>query len=490
ATISGTTTICSGGTTTISFTGTPNATVNYQINASGANIPITLDASGNASFTTGALTATTTYDLVRIDTGGIPNCGQTLSGNAVVTVSSLPTASISGSTTICDGDTATISFTGTPNATVEYQINASGANIQIVLDATGNGSITTGALSATTTYDLVSAAIGGATGCSQNITGSVTVTVNPLPSATISGTTTICSGTGTTITFTGTPGATVTYNIDATPSATILLDATGTASISTGNLTTDTTYNILQVATLGTPNCSQTLSGSVLISVKALPTATISGATTVCNGDTTTISFAGTPNATVNYLINNAGATQSILLDAAGNGSFVTSALTSLTTYDLVSVETGGTPNCSQTLSGSVTVDVKALPTATISGATTICSGDTTTISFTGTPNATVNYLINNTGVTQSITLDGTGTGSFITTALTSATTYDLVSISSGGTPNCSQALTGSVLVNVSALPTASVSGDTICSGGAATVNFTGTPNATVTYLINNTGVA
>ena len=467
ATISGTTSICSGGTATISFSGTPNATVTYTIN-SGANQTILLDGLGAASFTTPALTVNTTYALVSVATSGIPVCSQTQSGSAVVTITSLPIATISGSTTICSGATTTITFNGTANATVTYTIN-SGANQTILLDGLGVATLTTTALTVNTTYDLVSVASSGT--CSQTQVGSAIITIAPLPTAAILGTTTICSGATTTITFSGTANATVTYTINSGSNQTILLDGLGAASFTTPALTANTTYALVSVASLGLPVCSQTQAGSAIVTVTSLPTATISGTTTICSGTTTTISFSGTPNATVTYTINS-GANQTILLDGLGAASFITPALTINTTYALVSVASSGLPVCSQTQIGSAIVTIKSIPTATISGTTTICSGATATITFGGTPNATVTYTINS-GANQTILLDGLGAASFTTSVLTVNTTYALVSVASSGTPICSQTQIGSAVVTITPLPTATILGTTtICSGATATITF------------------
>ena len=482
ATISGTTSICSGDNATITFNGTPNATITYTVN-SGANQTILLDGSGAASVTS-ALTVNTTYNLVSVATSGTPVCSQAQSGSAVITVLSLPTATISGTATICSGTTTTITFGGTPNATVTYTINA-GPNQTIVLDGTGAASLITTALTINTTYALVSVTSSGVPACSQTQIGSVLVSIASLPTVSISGTTTICSGTTTTINFNGTPNATVTYTINSGPNQTILLNGLGVASFTTSALTTNTTYALVSVASSGIPVCSQTQIGSALVTVTQLPSVNISGTTTICSGNTTTISFNGSPNATVTYTINS-GANQTILLDGTGAASISTPALLANTTYALVSIASSGLPVCSQTQIGSAVITVNPIPTATISGTATICSGATTTIIFGGTPNATVAYTINS-GAIQTILLDGTGAASFTTTPLTANTTYALVSVVSSGVPVCQQALIGNVLVTVTPLPTASISGTaTICLGGTTTIGFSGTPNATVTYTVNS----
>ncbi|MEO4006059.1 gliding motility-associated C-terminal domain-containing protein [Flavobacterium sp. CAU 1735] len=468
ATITSTETICSGETATITFTGTPLATVAYTVDG-GSEQQVVLNASGTGTIST---TTAGTYALVRITTSDTPVCSQNLTGSTTITIKPLPTAIIAGTATICSGETATVTVTGTPNSTVTYTIDG-GSNQQIVLDALGAGTIST---TTAGTYTLVQVTNSGLPACSQNLTGSATITVKPLPTATISGTATICSGETATITFTGTPLATVTYTIDGGSEQQVVLDASGTGTIST---TTTGTYGLVRIIASGTPACSQNLTGSATITIKPLPTATIAGTATICSGETTPITFTGTPNSTITYTFNG-GSNEQIVLDASGTG---TVSATTAGTYTLVQATTSGLPVCSQNLTGSATITIKPLPEATISGSTTICSGETAPITFTGTPNAIVTYTVDG-GTNQTITLNGTGTASLTTPGLTASSIYSLVSVT--GVNACSQNLTGSATVTIMPLPTATISGTReICSGTATTITFTGTPNAIVTYTVD-----
>jgi|GEM_PF-1426906 len=467
ATITSTGTICSGESAVITFTGTALATVTYTVNG-GSEQEIELNASGTETLST---TTAGTYALVRVTTSGTPACTQNLSGSTTITIRALPTATISGTAMICLGETALITFTGTPNSTVIYTING-GAEQQVVLNASGDGTVSA---TATGTYALVRVTSSGTPACSQALSGSVTVTVNPLPTATITSAGTICAGETGVITFTGTPLATVTYTVDGGSNQQITLNASGEATVST---TTASTYRLVSITGSGTPVCSQNLSGSTTITLRALPTATISGTTTICSGETAVVTFRGTPNSTVTYTING-GANQQVVLNASGDG---TVSATATGIYALVRVTSSGTLACSQTLNGSATVTVNPLPTATISGTRTICSGETAVITFTGTANSTVIYTING-GAEQQVVLNAAGTG---TVSTTTAGTYALVRVTSSETPACSQNLSGSAIITVNPLPTATISGTaTICSGETAVITFTGTANSTVIYTIN-----
>ncbi len=370
-----------------------------------------------------------------------------------------------------------VSITNTSIASVSYEWNF------------GNGNTSTAVNPPAQTYStdgnfLISLVATSASGC-ENAT-SQTISVNPLPTATISGTTTICSGTTSVITFNGTPNATVTYNINGGANQTIVLNTSGTGSVTSPVLTSTATYNLVSVSISG---CSQSLSGSAVISIAPLPTATISGTTTICSGSNTTITFTGTPNATVSYRING-GAIQTIVLDASGNATLNTGALAANTTYSLVSVVSSGPPSCTRTITGNAVVTISPNPTATISGTSTICEGSSSTISFTGTANATITYTING-GANQTIVLNGAGTASFSTGALTTSTTYALVNVTGPAPASCSQAVSGTAVVTVNPIPVITPINDQIsCNNSSVpSTTVTVTPSGTSTWSNSNTSI-
>lgn len=476
-TISGSTTICPNNSATITFTGTPNANVTYTID-NGPNQTITLNNLGTY-FITNIYNQTTTYTLVDVTTSGTPNCKQPQTGSVVITVSPLPTVTISADTTVCNGSNATITFTGTPNAIVTYTING-GNNQTIQLDNSGIATITS-TFSSTTIYSLVSVLSDGTPSCSQPQTGTVTITVVPPPTVTISSDTTICSGESATITFTGTPDATVIYTIDGGSNQTIILDNLGIATI-VNTYSATTIFSLVSVTSPGTPNCTLPITGTATITVLPLPIVSISSDTTICSGSEATVTFTGTPNATVTYTVNGSG-NQTITLDNSGIAT-ITNTFSTNTIYTLVSVTSSGTPSCGQPQTATMTVFVEKLPIVTIASDSNICVGEEASVVFKGTPNAIVTYTIDG-GNNQTIILDNLGEAT-ITNTYSETTIFSLVSVATAGTPGCSQPQTGTVTINVIPLPTVTISADVnICSGDNATITFIGTPISIVTYNIN-----
>ncbi|MCZ8330920.1 MAG: hypothetical protein O9282_06380, partial [Flavobacterium sp.] len=242
---------------------------------------------------------------------------------------------------------------------------------------------------------------------------------------------------------------------------------------------------------------------SFFLNVNPLPTVAISGTTTVCEGDTATITFTGTPNAIVEYILNGGGIVQYASLD--NSGIFVFSpTFTDTTTFNLISV-TNPFTNCSQFILDTATVTVRDLPTATISGSTTVCEGDTNpVITFTGADGIapyTFTYT-DPTGATQTIqTISGNSVTLPVSTATPGTFNYQLTEVLSSGTPACSQLQTGSVTVVVNALPDATITGNaTVClndpqpqvvltgSSAQAPYTFTYSINSVVQPTVTSTG--
>jgi len=202
---------------TVTFTGA-NATAPYTFtyNIDGAtNVTVTSDATGVATITVPTTTAGTfTVNLVSVKDASTTTCLQAQTGSAIITVNPLPTATISGTTTVClNGIAPTITFTGA-NATAPYTFTYnidSGANQTITSDATGVATITMPTTTVGVSHvNLVSVQESSATACSQMQTGTATVTINEIPSVTVADVT-VCAGTNATVTAVAATAASYSY---------------------------------------------------------------------------------------------------------------------------------------------------------------------------------------------------------------------------------------------------------------------------------------
>ncbi|MGQ0829253.1 MAG: hypothetical protein ACT4ON_12765, partial [Bacteroidota bacterium] len=247
-TISGTTAICAGKSTTL----TANSGGSYLWNTSATTAAITVSPSVNTTYT------------VTVTTGGC-----TGSRTVAVTVNANPAPIISGNTSICTGQSTTL----TANGGGAYSWSPGGQTTAAitVTPATGN-----------TTYTVTVTN----TGCTGSASAVVTVAAGLSP--TITGTTSICPGTGTTLTANS--GGTYSWNTGATTTSITVSPATAT------------NYTV----TVSSGTCTGT--ATVQVTILTPPSPTITGTTTICNGTGTSL----TANGGTTYVWNNGATTPSI----------------------------------------------------------------------------------------------------------------------------------------------------------------------------------
>jgi gliding motility-associated-like protein len=489
AVVSGGGTICAGAAlpnVVFTFTGTAPFTFTYT----DGTTPVTVTNHPSTTFTiTNAAAGTYSVTALTDNT----TCTATSLGSSVaVIVNPLPTASISGSGSICSGSPVTLTFTlPTPGT---FNIVYTDGTTNFPLNGISNGATVVVNPAVSTTYTLVSAT-NPATTCSvtapsANLTGSAVVNVGTLPTADISGTATICAGTNTALTFT--LPATGTFNVVYTDGVTNF-NANGISNGATVNVSpaTTATYTIVSVTNTAT-SCSVTapnaaITGSAVITVNPRPTATIAGGGTVCSGSTlpdVTFTFTGTAPFTFTYddgttpiTVTNHPSTTFTLTGAAA-GTYTITALADATTCTATSL---GTP---------VTVVTKPAPTVAVTGGGSICSGGTlpdVTFTFGGTAPFNFTYTDGTTPISVSnhpsttFTITGAAAGTYQVTALTDAT-------------GCAATnLTSSVSVIVNSAPSVAISGGgTVCAGATlpdVIFTFTGTAPFTFTYTDGTTPV-
>lgn len=405
--------LCQNSTATVTYTGNSCGTATYNWTWPAG---ITAVGSGAGPYTISAASAASYVIRLQVVNTGTPGGCTATQVSVPLTVLAAPTASISGTTTICAGNSANITFTGTANAVVTYTVNG-GANQTITLNGSGTATLNAGAPTATRTYALVSVTSSGSPSCTTPLSGTAVITVNPLPVATVSGTTTICSGTALNLTISSTPsGATFSYF----QSSTGVSGATGGATATITNTLTattsspgTTTYTI--VPTIGT-----------------------------CAGD-----FLVVP-VTVNPQVS-AGTNGTLNLCATGSNVNLFSSL-------------GGTPATTGTWTGPSALGGGNLGTFTLG------------VSLAGVYTYTVNGIspCPNSSATVTVTV-GSGPSSTIS--------YNgpfCTSVTSGQLPT----LTGST----GGTYTASPSGLTITSGGAITPSSSTPGSYTITYTIPASG--
>ena len=212
-----------------------------------------------------------------------------------------------------DGVSPNITFTGaggTSPYTFTYTIN--GGSTQTVTTTTGS-SVTVAAPTVAAgvfTYALVSVRDASSSSCLQVQTGSAVITVNPLPTATISGTAAVCqNGVSPNITFTGSAGTvpyTFTYTINGGSSQTVTTTTGNSVTVSAPTVSTGTfTYALVSVRDASSTSCLQAQAGSAVITVNPLPvTSVITGnQTPACSATGVVYSVTLTPGSSYAWTV-------------------------------------------------------------------------------------------------------------------------------------------------------------------------------------------
>lgn len=390
--IAGNTTICSGTSTTLTASGG----VSYSWNGGQTVNPL---VSGPVS--------TSTFIVWGTDANGCRN-----SDTSIVSVNPSPNANAGSDQTICIGTTASITASG--GSFYSWNTGQTASSIYVTPTSTSSYIVN----------------VSNIFNCEDADT--VVVTVNN-PLASISGNTTLCEGSSTTLAASG--GNFYSWSTSASSSSIVVSPSSST----------DYTVTVTDLA-----GCTDTETASVQVTSSIL-TGIIASDTVFCLGSTPQLTAWGG-----NTYSWNTGSTASSILVSP----------TASTTYTVYAFS--GT--CSDTASLSLVVNPN--PTVTITGNTTLCAGSATTLTAGST--FTVSAYQWSTGQT---------TGSVVILP-TTATNY---SVSVTDVNCCSGSAQAAVQVN--ALPTLSVTAvDASCStccDGTATVSASGTSPFTYSWQPN-----
>ena len=441
------TTSCSSISTsgTISINPLPVVTVNSPAICAGASAVLTATPA-----TVGVHSYSWTVPVGAVNPGNIASFSTSIAGiysvvitntttscisasaSGTVTVNPIPTVTVNNAS-ICAGSSTLITATpGLPGTYTYVWTVPSGAN--------NPGNAASFSASIAGTYSVI--ITNTATNCSS-LSATGIVTVNPIPTVTVSSAT-ICEGL--TATLTATPTVLGNYYYTWT----VL-----TGAVNPGNATSITsgiagTYSV--VITDTTTNCSS-LSTSGAISINPLPVVTVNSPA-ICAGASAVLT--ATPSTVGIYSYS-----WTVPVGAVNPGNIASFSTSIAGIYSVVITNT--TTSCiSASASGTVTVN--PIPTVTVNNAS-ICAGSSTLITATPGLPGTYTYVwtvpsgANNPGNAASFSASIAGTYSVI---ITNTAT------------NCSS-LSATGIVTVNPIPTVTVSSATICEGLTATLTATPT---------------
>ncbi|MCK3685487.1 PKD-like domain-containing protein, partial [Maribellus sp. YY47] len=488
-------TICSGQTFTITPADGTNGAIPGGTTYSWA-IPVVTggitggQAGTNLSEISGTLTnptntpQTATYKV-------IPTSGACVGIEFQVIVTVNPTPVISTiNTTVCNGVAFSIKPLNGVNGVVPsgttytwaapvLPAGVSGGVENTTPSADINGTLT----SSSSDAEVVTYVVSASSGTCNPSTFNVNVTVNPTPTASISGGGTVCDNAGTAdIIFTNPMDlpVTVTYNIDGGTSFTVDIPANASETVpATISQAGTFVYNLVNVAYQSNPTCSTPISGqSTTLTVEPITTAGISAdQTTICFG--TEVTFTAT--------VTNEG-TNPIYKWYKNNVEIIGESALTYVTSDLVNSDkirfevttTAGTPCLGTTASNTVTMTVNPSYTTSVTiseNANNICEGETVTFSSTvvnGGLAPTYQWYLNGT------TPVGTNSNTYTTNALVDGDIVTLFVTASDDlcTFNNGEATSAPVVMtvndNVDVAVSIAANADPVCAGSSVT--FTATP--------------
>jgi len=388
------TTICPGVSVTFNISSPVSGTYTWLDNGASTG-------STGTSLTVGSPVAGASY------TATLTNGGCTTSASNAIVVSSLPVAgSITGTVTVCEGQTGiTYSITALANATgYAWTLPTGGSPAPFISGGANTNSITVSFAGATTSGTVqVTPSNSCGTGTASP---TFSVTVNPTPVIT-SSPTTVCPGVSTTFSISSPVSGTYTWLKN-----TVSTGSTGTSLTVASPVAADS-----YTATLTGGGCTTPASSAIV--VNSLPSAagSITGSASVCAGQTgVTYSIAAVTNATgYNWTLPTGGSPAPFISGGSNTDVITVSYQGATSTVTSGSVQVTPTNACGNgTASPALAITVNAIPAAPTSISPTTTAALGSAITYTETGGGGTSYLWTITG--------GTGSGSASTNSITWST--------------------------------------------------------------------
>ncbi|MBX2907612.1 MAG: hypothetical protein KF744_16325, partial [Taibaiella sp.] len=396
--------------------------------------------------------------------GAGAGCQTSMAGSASVGINPLPEIySVTGGGNYCNGGTgvaAGVSFGATG---VLYDLNMVGGGTLTSASGT-NSAITFGSITTPGTYTVQATVT--ATGCVNNMTGTITVgTVNVPVAQSVSGGGSYCSGGSGVAVGLSNSATGVSYQIYNGITAGAILAGTGSA-ISFGSMMDAGVYTVMATQTTSGVSCTTPMSGSATVVVNSNPAVySLTGGGNYCSGGSgLSVGLNGSQTG-VNYTLYTGTV---VATTVAGTGSAISFGV--FTTSGTYSVHaTNATTACESDMSGFAIITINALPNAySVGGGGNYCAGGAgLSVTLSGSQTG-VNYTLSRSGSVVS-TLPGTG-GSLNFGTFTEAGLYTVVGVNS--TTGCMNSMSGSTTIGINPLPTVQsvTGGGNYCDGGTGVV--------------------
>ncbi len=474
--LTNTTSVSPAVNTTYTVTGTTTGCSNSSV------VSVTVNATPTVAVNSATVCTGTSTNLTA--SGATTYSWNTGATTAVISVTPASTTvyTVTGTTTGCaNAKTTTVTVVAPPTVAVNNATVCSGSPTSLTASGALTYSWSTGALTNTISISPLVTTVYTVTGTSGGCTNvkTSTVTAIALPTVTANNAT-VCAGSNANLTAAGATSyswntGALTAGIVVNPTVTTTYTVTGT----TGGCSTSAT------AVVNTNALPAVISNTSAICGGGSATLTASGATTYTwNTGATTAAIVVAPPVTTTYTIAGTNAlgcsnssTTSVFVGTSPTVAVNSSSVCSGNSTNLTA--SGATSYSWST--GALTAGISVSPASTtvytvtgyIGGCTNV---KTSTVTVSATPTVIVNNASICVGNSATLTASGATTYSWNTGATTNAITVNPIVTTTytitGTTGACSGINTTTVTVNVT--PTVAVNSSTICSGNSANITASG----------------
>ena len=508
--------VCIGSAITYTLSGHTGASIQWQSLTSSNALSGTVVGTGD-SYT--ANNAIGTFQYVRaVVTSG--NCSTAITAVKTITVNPISVGgAITGGGTVCSGSSGIVKATGYSGTTLLWEYSTDGVNFVEVPALVGIAASTF--VSNTNNNSSASYLFTNITGttyfrfkskngeCNAAYSNVIQYSIVPTATAgTITGLTSLCSGTGTSLTLTDSVGTIVwqksTNWTAATPTWSLVSGTT--ESLVTGNLSVSTAYRaILTIAT-----CTSSAATTSNFVVNVAPTAFAGSITTnvasVCIGGSITYTLSGYVGSAIQWHL--LSSTSAMTGTVIGTGASYTASNVSGTALYVRAIVSSGT--CSTAISSVKANSVNPLSVGgIITGGGEVCSGSSGILTVSGHAGSIYQWECSTDGVNYVAVPELVGTASasfnsnsvsnnrssYLFTNITGTTFFRFKSIYGA----CAAAYSNVVKYTVSQAVAGTITGGdvTVCGyiANGATLDTNGTPlvlpvrNSTTLYLHGSNGV-
>jgi hypothetical protein len=455
--------VCAGETKHYWVDPTPGSTYAWQVNG------VVQSSTTNEIFVSWSNTAGSPFEVAVQERTASGCKGEVKSG--WVYVNPLPQPAITGPNNVCVGTLGNAYATQTGMSQYKWTVSAGGT----ITSGAGTSTITVtwssaGAQSVTVNYT-------NANGCKAVDPTAYSVTVNPRPQPTITGPAVACLNTPGNMYLTQ-PGM-MNYQWIISTGGTVTSGGTSTSNFVTitWNVTGNQTVKVNYTSPAG---CAALQAASFAVSVKPIPSPSITGPASVCVGTVGNVYTTQSGMTNYQWIVSPGG-----IITAGGNSTsnFVTVTWNTAGVQS-VSVNYANSSGCSAVAPKVFGVSVNPRPIPTISGPSTACVGSTGNVYSTQTGMSGYLWTVSAGGKITS----GLGTSSITVTWLTTGTRG--VSVNYANASGCYASAPSAKTVKVNPRPAPTITGPSaVCANTTGHIYTTQSGMTGYTWSVSTGGV-